>query len=187
MAKATPQTGAGPKTRGVPGQQPATIERTIERTIEPGRRVTAAERAVLQPDAVDGGGTGPGGETGEARARQAAQSTALGSARVPEIPDDIGERSKPNTPATSTVPREIEPKGRGATMARPSIPPVGPAMIVKDLRKIPRLVGEAGKGMRDAPIEASSEDAAIDMANAKGRAVLSPGGWVCPTIVKERA
>lgn len=158
---ATPQ--RGPKSTAVPGQ----------RTIEPG----------TPPGAV---GPGPHGEAGDVRAAQVAQSTAAGSARVPEIPDDLSEGNKPQRPAHSTVPREREPKGRGETMVRPSVPPVGPAVIVKDLRKTPRLVGEAGKGMKDAPVEARSEDDAIAQANAKGRAVLTPNGWVCPTIVKER-
>lgn len=177
MAKgATPQAG-GPSRRGTPGQQPPA-------PIAGGRTIETGAPAGALDGASPGGG--PGGEKGEARSRQAAQSTALGSARVPEIPDEIPERQKPQRPAHATTPRELEPKDRGATMARPSVPPIGPAMIVRDLRKTPRLVGEAGKGMREAPIEARTEDEAIDMANAKGRAVLTAGGWVCPTIVKER-
>lgn len=172
---ATPQ--SGPKNRGIPGQQqpaPAAGGRTIESGgIDP--TASASSTSV-----------GPGGETGAARDRQVAQSTPAGSARVPEIPDEIPERAKPNTPAHSTVPREIEPKGRGATMARASVPPIGPAVIVRDLRKTPRLVGEAGKGMKDSPVEARTQEEAIELANAKGRAVLSVDGWVCPTIVKER-
>lgn len=180
MAKgATPQ--SGPKNRGVPGQQPATPAPAAGgRTLETGVDLTRSASSTAPA------GPGPGGETGEARSRQVAQSTPAGSARVPEIPDDLNEKSKPNTPAHSTVPREREPKGRGETMVRAGVPPIGPAVIVKDLRKIPRLVGEAGKGMKDAPIEARSEDEAIDLANAKGRAVLTAGGWVCPTIVRER-
>lgn len=167
MAKgATPQ--AGPKHIATPGRQPAP-----QRTIEAGTPAGAV-------------GPGPGGEAGDARGAQVAQSTPLGSARVPEIPDDLNESNKPQRSAASTVPREREPKARGETMVRPSVPPVGPAVIVRDLRKTPRLVGEAGKGMKDAPIEARTEDEAIAQANAKGRAVLTPGGWVCPTIVKER-
>lgn len=172
MAKQGAQpAGRGPAKTGIPGQ--------TQRTIEPGTPPAGA---------LDGAapGGGPGGEKGLAREVQAAQSTAAGSARVPEIPDEIPERQKPQRPAHATTPREIEPKDRGATMARASVPPVGPAVIVKDLRKTPRLVGEAGKGMKDAPIEARTEDEGIEQANAKGRAVLTPGGWVCPTIVKER-
>jgi hypothetical protein len=167
--RATPQAGGskGPSKTGIPGQAPA------QRTIEPGTPAGAV-------------GPGPHGEAGDARDRQVAQSTAAGSARVPEIPDDVGESNKPQRPAHATTPREREPKARGETMIRPSVPPIGPAVIVKDLRKTPRLTGEAGKGMRDSPIEAGTEDEAIEIANARGRAVLTPGGWVCPTIVKER-
>lgn len=170
MAKASPLPGAGPKNRGVPGQAPAPV-----RTIEPGTLDGAAP------------GGGPGGEKGEALEVQRAQSTPLGSARVPEIPDEIPERQKPQQPAHSTVPREAEPKGRGATMARAAVPPMGPAIITRDLRKTPRLVGEAGAGLKQSPVEARTEDEAIEIANAKGRAVLTPQGWVCPTIVRERA
>ena len=63
-------------------------------------------------------------------------------------------------------------------IAEPGKEPGG--TVLKDLRKAPR-------GQPDEPIvEAGSEEEALVLANKRNRAVFTPQGYVCPSILRER-
>lgn len=62
----------------------------------------------------------------------------------------------------------------------------GAQVITKDLRKTPKTDERPMITLKDPPIEAQSEEEAIEMANLRGRAVFTKNGWVCPTISHER-
>lgn len=82
----------------------------------------------------------------------------------------------------------MDPKGPKSikTPGAPSDAPA-PAVVVKDLTKQPKPAGTITAPEKRAPkIEAQSEAEALEMANELGRAVMSPNGWVCPSITHER-
>lgn len=103
---------------------------------------------------------------------------------VPDLP--------PADPAPSVA---TEPAPAPAAVAAtppvtPAPAPLGPGLYVKDLTKVPKkelAVDPAGPGARTTvAIEADTEEAALELANARGRAVMGPKGWVCPSRVVER-
>jgi hypothetical protein len=104
-----------------------------------------------------------------------------------------------------TGPKQVSEPGTQV----PDLPPAAPAaeakqaqaaplpgVLVKDLRKTPnaelahRPAEEQAEARRklktDVPAEARTESEALELANRKGRAVMGPKGWVCPSTVQVR-
>lgn len=83
----------------------------------------------------------------------------------------------------------MEPKGPKSirTPGAASEAPAAAAVVTKDLTKTPKTEGTITAPEHRAPkVEAKSEAEALEMANELGRAVMSPNGWVCPSITHER-
>jgi hypothetical protein len=91
--------------------------------------------------------------------------TGVPGAQVPDLPPAQGAAA--SSPEGQSPTREALPK-------------------YKDLAKKPKTelaVGESAPKPTAAP-EARTEAEALELANAKGRAVFGPKGWVCPSRQK---
>jgi len=101
-------------------------------------------------------------------------------------------------PKITATPGEVPdlPAHPRDTASEPRGPGALPGALVKDLRKHPtpetahksaeEQQAEQRKLKTDVPPEARTEAEALELANAKGRAVMGPKGWVCPSTVQVR-
>lgn len=89
--------------------------------------------------------------------------------QLPEIPDVPGSA----------------PKAESA--AAPAKPVVNQHTIVtKDLAKKPHQETPAPGTLKTPEIEASTIEEGLELANKRNRAVFTPFGYVCPSIIRER-
>lgn len=57
--------------------------------------------------------------------------------------------------------------------------------VAKDLTKAPRA-GRPQSAAEEPTIECGTVEEALELANKRNRAVLTPMGYVCPSILRER-
>ncbi|MFA5916261.1 MAG: hypothetical protein WC830_22155 [Burkholderiales bacterium] len=59
-------------------------------------------------------------------------------------------------------------------------------VVVKDLAKKPHQEEAAPGALKEPEIEASTIEEGLELANKRNRAVFTPFGYVCPSIIRER-
>jgi hypothetical protein len=85
---------------------------------------------------------------------------------------------------TTRGPKVRGTPGEDPNAAESATPPA--KVVTKDLTKQPHADERPQIVAKEPPIECETVEEALELANKRNRAVFTPFGYVCPSIIRER-